>query len=38
MEGGHDHPVAGPQLRAFDLPSQDTQLMPQQEQLSLGII
>ncbi|HUY74095.1 MAG TPA: hypothetical protein VMW11_06265 [Candidatus Dormibacteraeota bacterium] len=38
MEGGDDQAVGGHKLRALDLPAQDAQFMPQQEQLSLGIV
>lgn len=38
MEGGDDQAVGGHKLRALDLPAQDAQLMPKQQQLSLGIL
>jgi len=31
MEGSHDQAVGGRELRPFDLPAQDSELMPQEE-------
>ena len=37
MEGGHDRAIGWPQLWPLDLTAQHAQLVPQQEQLGLGV-
>jgi hypothetical protein len=36
VEGGHDQPVGGRQLRPIDLPAQDPELVAQEEYFGLG--
>jgi hypothetical protein len=38
VEGGHDHPIGRRELRPIDLPTQDSELMAQKQQLRLRVM